>query len=72
MLMSRHKNGRQGYNLLTANKCFENVSNFKYLSKTNINIAFMKKLKADKFRGMLDTIQFRIFCLTDSSVKIEV
>jgi len=38
MIMSCHQNGGQ-YNLLTVNKCFENVENFKYseMTVTNLN-----------------------------------
>jgi hypothetical protein len=34
MVVSRHQNLGQNYNLLTANKSFENVTKFKYLGKT--------------------------------------
>jgi hypothetical protein len=37
MLLSRHQNARQNYNTQRANRCFENVAQFKYLGMTGIN-----------------------------------
>jgi hypothetical protein len=34
MLLSHHQNTAQNHNIKTANRCFENVTQFKYLGKT--------------------------------------
>jgi ribosomal protein S2 len=35
MLLSRHQNAEQSYDIKIANRCFENVANFRYMG-TNI------------------------------------
>jgi hypothetical protein len=37
MLLSRHQNAGQNHDIKIGNKCFENVSQFRYLGKTITN-----------------------------------
>jgi hypothetical protein len=37
MLLSHHQNAEQNHNIKTANRCFENVTQFKYLGTTVTN-----------------------------------
>jgi hypothetical protein len=37
MLLPRHENAGQNHNIKTANRCFENVAQFKYLGTTTTN-----------------------------------
>jgi hypothetical protein len=39
MLLSRHQNAGQNYNIKIANRCFENVAKFRYLGTTTTNQA---------------------------------
>jgi hypothetical protein len=34
MLLSRHQNARQNHDIKIANRCFENVAQFRYLGMT--------------------------------------
>jgi hypothetical protein len=56
----------------TFNKSFENVGELN-IRERNQEIAFMEKLKIDYIRGMLATVQFRMFslpaCLKTSRLK---
>jgi ribosomal protein S2 len=48
MLLSRHKNAGQSYDIKIANKCFENVAKFRYLGTTITNQNLIKeKLRGD-------------------------
>jgi hypothetical protein len=66
-ILSFHRNVGQNHNLLIANKFFKNVSKFGIIVINQNSI--MKKLRADEIQGMLATIQFRIFCISISSVR---
>jgi hypothetical protein len=48
MLLSRHQNAEQNYEIKIANRCFENVAQFKYFgtSITNQNL-MRRKLRRD-------------------------
>jgi ribosomal protein S2 len=37
MLLSRHKNAGKNYDIKIANRCFENVTRFRYLGTTVTN-----------------------------------
>jgi hypothetical protein len=37
MLLSRHQNAEQKHDIKIANRCFENVAQFKYVGKTVTN-----------------------------------
>jgi hypothetical protein len=45
MLLSRHQNGGQNHDIKIANRCFENVAQFRYLEMT-ITL-FRRKLRGD-------------------------
>jgi hypothetical protein len=45
--LSRHQNAEQNYEIKIANRCFENVAQFKYLGKTITN----QNLIQEKLRG---------------------
>jgi hypothetical protein len=48
MVMIRQWNAGHNHTSMTANKCFQNVANLKYLAKTVTNqIAFTKKLRTN-------------------------
>jgi hypothetical protein len=68
--MSCLQNAGGIYNLMISNTSFENVAKFKYLRMIQLKIAFMSKLKADEAWEILVTIQFRIFSLFISCLKI--
>jgi hypothetical protein len=62
--MSRHQTAGQNDFFKRANKSFANVAKFKHLRKTVRNKnCITEQLRADYIRGMLATMQFRIFCL---------
>jgi hypothetical protein len=64
MLLYRHQNVGQNRDIKTANRSFENVSQFKYLGTTitNTNL-FRWKLREEYILVMLATIRFRTICL---------
>jgi hypothetical protein len=64
MFMSRHQTTGQSYYIRVANKSFEKVAKFKYLgsSLTDQN-CIHEEIRSRLIRGMLATMQFRIFCL---------
>jgi hypothetical protein len=37
MLLSRYQNARQSYDIIIANRCFQNVAKFRYLGTTITN-----------------------------------
>jgi hypothetical protein len=43
MLLSRHQNAGQNYDIKIANRCFENVAQFKYLGTTVTNESFIQE-----------------------------
>jgi hypothetical protein len=64
VLMSRYQKVGRKHSIKIGNRSFEDVVKFQYLGTTlQIKIACMKRLRADRIRGMLATILFRVFCL---------
>jgi hypothetical protein len=48
MLMSRHQNAGQDYDVRIANRFFENVEKFKYLEMTvTVKLSFMRNSRTD-------------------------
>jgi hypothetical protein len=48
MLLSRHQNAGQNRDMKMANRCFENVAQFRYLGTTVTNqTSFKRKLRGD-------------------------
>jgi hypothetical protein len=60
-LMSCNQKTGQKHIIKTANRSFEDVTKFKYLGTKLTDQNCMHK--EIKIREMLDTIQFRVFCL---------
>jgi hypothetical protein len=48
MLLSRHQNAGQNHDIKTGNRCFENVTQFKYLGTTvtNKNLIIKRRLNS--------------------------
>jgi hypothetical protein len=70
ILLSRHKNVSQNRDIKTANRPFENVSQFKYLGTTVINQNLIQgDIKSRLNSVMLATTQSRTFCLLVSCWK---
>jgi hypothetical protein len=70
ILMSRHQNAGENYNLLMANKFFENVSMVKYFGTTVVNQNFIYgEIKGRVNSGNICYFLFRVFCLVISSLK---
>jgi peptide methionine sulfoxide reductase MsrB len=59
MLLSRHQNAGQNHDIKTGNKCFQNVTQFRYLGTTITNQNVIQE--EIKRRVMLATIQFATF-----------
>jgi hypothetical protein len=43
MLLSRHQNAGQTHDMKIANRCFENVTQFRYLGTTVTNLNLIQK-----------------------------
>jgi hypothetical protein len=50
MLLSRHQNAGQNNDIRIANRCFENVAQFRYLEKTVTNQNLIEEEIKRKFR----------------------
>jgi hypothetical protein len=70
MLLSRHQHAGQNRDMKIGNRLFENVAQFKYLGTTitnqNLN---QEKIRGDRIRVMLATVQSRTFCFLVFCVK---
>jgi hypothetical protein len=62
ILLSHRRNGGQNRNRMVAIRSFQDVSKFKCFG-TTVTFSFVRKLRAYSIRGILVTIQFRIFFL---------
>jgi hypothetical protein len=70
MLLSRHQNAGQSYDIKIASRCYENVEKFKYLGTTITNQNLIEEqVKRKIIRVMLVTIQSRTFCLLVCCLK---
>jgi hypothetical protein len=69
MLLSRHQNADQSWDIKIANISFENVSQFKYLGTTVTNQNLIEE--EIKKRLSLGTIQSRAFCLPVCCKKLK-
>jgi hypothetical protein len=70
MLLSRHQNAGQNYDIKIANRCFENVANFRYLRTTITNQNLIQEeIKRRLNSGNACYIQSRIFCLLVCCLK---
>jgi ribosomal protein S2 len=66
MLLPRHQNAGRNYEdyIKIANRCFENVSQFRYLGTTITNQNLIQEeIRGYRIQVMLATIQSRTFCL---------
>jgi hypothetical protein len=61
MSISHDQNSGHIHNIKIPNKYFANLAAFKYVGLAVINEKWIQKERADEIRGMLATIQFRIF-----------
>jgi hypothetical protein len=60
MLLSRHQNAGQNHNVKIANRCFDNVAQFRYLGTTVINENFIQEeIKSRLNSVMLVASQYR-------------
>jgi hypothetical protein len=66
MLLSHHKNEGQNHDIKIANRCFENVAQFRYLGMAVIN----QNLVQEDIRVMLATIHSRSSCLLVCCLEI--
>jgi hypothetical protein len=64
MLLSRHQNAGQNHDIKIANRCLENVAQFRYSGKTvtNENL-ILEEIKKRSNRVMIATIQSTTFRL---------
>jgi hypothetical protein len=60
MLLPRHQNAGQNHDIKIVNRCFENVSQFRYLGTTVTR--FRRKWGGDWTAVIVATIQSRTFC----------
>jgi hypothetical protein len=62
MLLSNHQNEGQNHDIKIANRCFENVAQFRYLGRT---VANQNSAQGEIKRNLaiLATVQSRGFCL---------
>jgi hypothetical protein len=65
--MSYHQNAEQNYNIKVANKFFRHIPKFRYLAMT---VTDQNYIHEEIRSRMLATVQFRIFCLPASSLKM--
>jgi hypothetical protein len=60
-VMSRHQHAGKNHNLLTANKCFENVAKFKYLGTTITSQNFIHEGMERRLDSLTNTLSSRLF-----------
>jgi hypothetical protein len=63
MLLSRHQNAGQNWDIKIANNSLENVSQFKYLGTTVRNQNLIQEDITKRVNFGNATIRFRTFCL---------
>jgi hypothetical protein len=75
MLLSRHQNAGQNHDIKIANRCFENVAQFRYLSTTirNQNLIQEKiKRRLNSGSACYHSVHNILSCLPFKNIKITI